>query len=699
MRRFGYLILCAILAVSIPGLLIASNKTVKVGIYENKPKVFVNSAGQPQGFFIDILNYIAAKEGWQLDYVLSTWEKNLEKLQKAEIDLLLDIAESEGRGELFDFNKEIIFSNWAIVYVQKDSKIQSILNLKGKKIAVMKGDISYEDFSRDIESLGIYATFEEVDQFSDVFELIAQEKVDAGIISRLYGLQHEDEYDAARSTIICCPRNLYFAVPKNKNQDIIEKIDQHLYQLKRDDQSIYYASLIKWIEGISPWKFPGWLVWLLVLAGGTLTAFAAGLVVLKKQVNARTVELRKRNEELLSEIADRKRAEEENETLQAQLIQAQKMEAIGTLAGGIAHDFNNSLQAISSYIQLMKFEKARDSQDSNYLNKISNILRNSNNLTKQLLTVSRKIESKLEPTDLNEQILQVQTLLERTTPQMIQIELDLGQDLKTIHADSGQIEQILLNLVLNAGHAMPDGGTITIQTRNFVLDENVRTTYLGADRGEYVLLKIADTGHGIEKEVQHRLFEPFFTTKAPGQGTGLGLSMVYGIVKNHHGHIECDSEPGAGTCFNIYFPVLKSDNVRQREVSTQKENIPTGNETILLVEDDESISDAVKRMLQYFGYAVTTATNAEKAIEIYLAEQKDIDLVILALNMPGMGGRKCLEQLLEIQPELKTIVTSGYSAAAIVEDIPNSGTIVCVEKPYQLEELLRIIRQVLDNHL
>jgi len=284
MRRFVYLILCAILVVSIPGPLLASNKTVKVGIYQNKPKVFVDAAGEPQGFFIDILNHIASKEGWQLDYVLSTWEKNLEKLEKAEIDLILDIAESKGRAELFDFNKEIIFSNWAIVYVQKHSKIQSILDLKGKKIAAMKGDISYEDFSRNMENLGIYGTFVEVDEFSDVFELIAQEKVDAGIISRLYGLQHEDEYDADRSTIICCPRNLYFAVPKNKNQDLVKKIDQHLYQLKRDDQSIYYASLIKWIEGISPWKFPAWLVWLLVLAGGTLTAFAAGLVVLKNRL-------------------------------------------------------------------------------------------------------------------------------------------------------------------------------------------------------------------------------------------------------------------------------------------------------------------------------------------------------------------------------------------------------------------------------
>ena len=169
--------------------------------------------------------------------------------------------------------------------MQEDSKIQSILDLKGKKIAAMKGDISYEDFSRNLQNLGIYATFDEVDKFSQVFELIAQEKVDAGIISRLNGLQHEDDYNVKRSTIICCPRNLYFAVPKNKNQHLIEKIDQHLYLLKREDQSIYHRSLIKWIEGFSPFKFPVWLVWLLILVGGILVVFVAGIVVLKMQVS------------------------------------------------------------------------------------------------------------------------------------------------------------------------------------------------------------------------------------------------------------------------------------------------------------------------------------------------------------------------------------------------------------------------------
>ena len=697
MRRFGSLILCAILVVSIPGLLLASNKTVKVGIYQNKPKVFIDSAGKPQGFYIDILNYIAAKEGWQLDYVAAAWEKNLEKLEKAEIDLLLDIAESEGRTELFDFNKEIIFSNWAVIYVQKHSKIQSILDLKGKKIAAMKGDISYEDFSRNMDNLGIYATFEEVDKFSDVFELIVQEKVDAGIMSRLYGLQHEDAYNVDRSTIICCPRNLYFAVPKNKNQDLIKKIDEHLHQLKRDDQSIYYKSLIKWIEGLSPWKFPGWLVWLLILTGGTLAAFAAGIVVLKMRVNMKTAELSIRNEELINEIADRKRAEEEKEMLQGQLIQAQKMEAIGTLAGGIAHDFNNSLQAISSYVELMKYEKARDSQDSNYLSKILNIIKNANNLTKQLLTVNRKIESKLRPTNLNDQIMQLQTLLERTIPKMIKIKLDLGKDLKIIHADSGQIEQILLNLALNASHAMLDEGQIAIKTKNVVLDKDFANIHWGTDRGEYVLLEVADTGYGIEKEIRHRIYEPFFTTKEPEQGTGLGLSMVYGIVKNHHGHIECESKPGIGTRFSIYFPVSTSVNALKGEIPIIKEKLAGGNETILLVEDNESILDALKRMLEHFEYTVITASNGEKAIEIYLAEQERIDLVILALNMPGMGGRKCLERLLEIKPELKPIVTSGSTSAANFKTVYNGGNAVFVEKPYQLEELLRIIRQVLDD--
>jgi len=205
-------------------------------------------------------------------------------------------------------NSEIVFSNWAIVYIQENSEIESIIDLRNKKVAAMKGDISYADLKLKIKNLGIFCTFVEVNEFSEVFELVDTKQVDAGIISRLFGLTHENKYDVQRSTIICCPNNLYFAVPRNKNKGLIEKIDYHLNQLKRDDQSIFYKSQMKWIEGISPWKFPVLLGWLLALVCGLIVLFAAGIIVLKIRVNTRTAELNKMNEALKAEIEERKRA-------------------------------------------------------------------------------------------------------------------------------------------------------------------------------------------------------------------------------------------------------------------------------------------------------------------------------------------------------------------------------------------------------
>jgi CheY-like chemotaxis protein len=244
---------------------------------------------------------------------------------------------------------------------------------------------------------------------------------------------------------------------------------------------------------------------------------------------------------------------------------------------------------------------------------------------------------------------------------------------------------------------MSDEGLLTIKTKNTVLDEDFIKTRLEADPGEYVLLSIADTGHGMEKETQNRIFEPFFTTKNPGRGTGLGLSMVYGIVKNHQGYIECSSKPTEGTRFNMYFPILKSGKIPENKVSNNEEKIPTGDETILMVDDEESILDVGEKMLQQFGYSVTTACSAEKAIEIYRVEKERIDLVILDINMPGIGGHKCLERLLEINPAAKTIVTSGSLSAEGEESLHKMGAAAFIEKPYQFKALLVKIRKILDN--
>jgi signal transduction histidine kinase len=568
-RRLGWIVLALSGAFVVPVL---ANEPIRVGVYSNEPKVFVDSQGHVRGFFVDILNYIAEKEGWQIVYVPDTWQNNLTKLARGDIDLLLDIAESAKRSELFDFNRESVFSNWAIVYVQEHSRIQSISDLNGKTLAAMKGDISYEEFRTTVEGLNIYCDFVEVDEFRQVLELVANKQVDAGIVSRLFGLRNERDYRVRRTTIICCPNNLYFGVAKNRNRHLLEKIDFQLNHLKHDDQSFYYQSLTKWIESISPWKVPVWLKWVMALGALGLVLSAVAMVLLKFQVNARTAELREknqqlerarsdltvRNEALKKEIVERQRAEEETRSLQRHLVQAQKMEAMGTLAGGLAHDFNNILQAILGYAQLLDQEDDLGVPSSRISSEIKRSVLSGSRLTQQLLTFGRKVDSKPRPTDLNQEIVRARNLIERLIPQTVDLKIEPQEDLPTIYADSTQVEQILLNLVMNAGHAMPQGGKLMIRTATVLFDEESCKQYLGLTPGRYVMLEVSDTGHGIPENLQSRIFEPFFTTKEPGQGTGLGLSVVYGIVQHHHGHISCESTPGRGTTFRIYLPVAES---------------------------------------------------------------------------------------------------------------------------------------------
>ncbi|MBW2170103.1 MAG: response regulator, partial [Deltaproteobacteria bacterium] len=318
-------------------------------------------------------------------------------------------------------------------------------------------------------------------------------------------------------------------------------------------------------------------------------------------------------------------------------------------------------------------------------------------LIQGLLVFGRKVESNLRPVELNHEIEQISRLLERTIPKMINIELYLSEDLKTVNADPVQIEQIMMNLSVNARDAMPDGGKLIFETENVVLGEEYCKTHLETTPGEYVLLSILDTGYGMDEEMLEHIFEPFFTTKETGKGTGLGLAMVYGIVKGHGGNITCYSNPGEGTTFKIYFPVLEAEGKGKGVERKVEEEIPGGSEKILLVDDEETILDIVRNMLARSGYTVITAKSGEEAIEVYRAEKEDIDLVILDVNMPGMGGHKCLKELLEIDPEVKVVIATGYTATGKVKETLESGASGFIGKPYRLEEILKKIREVLDK--
>ncbi len=387
----------------------------------------------------------------------------------------------------------------------------------------------------------------------------------------------------------------------------------------------------------------------------------------------------------------------EQRRLEAQLQQAQKMEAVGTLAGGIAHDFNNVLQAILGYVELLLMKKEKKDPDIRYLNQIDRSAQRATELTKQLLIFSKKVKSKLRPVDLNQEVIQIHELLQRMIPKMIDIELDLAEDIKIINADPMQLEQITMNLGINAKDAMPDGGKLVFETKNITLDEGYCKAHAGAVPGEYVLLAISDTGHGMDKEILEHIFEPFFTTKEIGKGTGLGLAMVYGIVKSHNCHIVCYSEPGRGTVFKIYFPVLEEANVELSVESEKGAEIRGGHETILLVDDEESLLVLGQDMLREHGYTTITVESGERAIEIYKREKDRIDLVILDIGMPGMGGYKCLQELLKINPEIKVIIASGYTDSEKVKEVLEHGAAGFISKPYRLTDMLDNLRKLLDQ--
>ena len=381
--------------------------------------------------------------------------------------------------------------------------------------------------------------------------------------------------------------------------------------------------------------------------------------------------------------------------LSRQLLHAQKMEAIGTLAGGVAHDFNNVLQVVLGYSELLLGDEGISQRHLEDLLKINEAAKRGADLVQGLLTFSRKSEIKLKPLDLNRRIKEIRKMLQRTIPKMIDIQLILADDLATVDADPTQVDQILMNLAVNARDAMPEGGTLIIETANTILDEEYARAHLESKPGHYVLLAVTDTGEGMDRETLEHIFEPFYTTKGVGEGTGLGLAMVHGIVQHHGGYIRCYSEPGQGTTFKIYFPVLSS-KVGFKE--TDVKDMPRGgSETVLLVDDEEHIAELGKRILGKAGYTVLTAKNGREALTYYKDLSQKISLVIVDLIMPEMGGKQCLQELLKMDPAVKVVIASGYSVNGPVKDALGAGAKGFVNKPYDIRQLLEVVRIVLDE--
>ena len=396
---------------------------------------------------------------------------------------------------------------------------------------------------------------------------------------------------------------------------------------------------------------------------------------------------------LAVDLTERKRAEEEREELQAQLIQAQKIEAIGKLAGGVAHDLNNLLFPILGYSEMMLEDPALDSARREAVNAILQAGFRARDLVRQLLAFSRKQTLEYKPLDLNKAVADFEKLLRRTIREDIAIRILPAPDVPLVMADIGQVEQVLMNLAVNAQDAMPDGGCLTIETAPAELDAHYAAIHRDVKPGAYVRLVVSDTGCGMDKETSHRLFEPFFSTKGE-KGTGLGLATVHGIVKQHGGHIWVYSEVGKGTTFKVYLPLSGKTNFEKKN-DEQETAALEGSETILLVEDDEQARRLTRTILERQGYTVLAAEDGQIALALLEKHEGPLHLLLTDVILPGMNGRELSARIAEKHPGLKVLFMSGYTDNVIVHHGVLEKGINFMQKPFTINALAAKIREVL----
>ncbi len=800
MRKYFLLLISLVFMPLIAPSPARSNDPVRVGVYQNTPLTFQEN-GKTKGFFIDILEYIAGKEGWKIEYVLSSWPECLSNLKSGNIDLLGAIAYSESRGRIFDYTYESVITNWGQMYLNNKSNIESIIDLKDRKVAVLQGDIYFHNLRTLVNQFGIACRFIEAFEYEDVLELVEIGRCEAGLVSQIYGLQRERNYDIIKSSILLSPQKIYWAAPKGKNQELLYTLDSYLRKLKNNQQSIYHESLAKWFGIGVKSKFGRWFKWIIGGFAALLTLFITANLILRTQVKSKTKELLIKNEELReseerfrhvydtaplafvvwdinTRVTDwNKKAEAlfgwtreevidnnffdflipdkvrphvkdvvnillkgelqsysindnltkdgkiitcewnnsplhdndgniigaislglditERKRLERQLQQSHKMESIGTLAGGIAHDFNNILGIIMGNAELALDDVPEWNPALFNLEEIRTASLRAKDVVRQLLSFARKTDQELKPIKIIPVIKDSLRFLRASIPTSIDIHQNIQAASDTILADPTQIHQVIINLCTNASHAMQEtGGIIEIGIENVVLDEDLAAFYPDLTPDNYVKVTVSDTGQGLSPEIRNRMFDPYFTTKEVGKGTGLGLSVVHGIVKSHKGAISVKSELGKGTTFSVLFPVAEKETVK--EVGTDEE-LPTGNERILFVDDEESIVFVGRYRLERLGYKVETRTSPVEALELFRTNPDQFDLMITDMTMPQMNGDRLTKEILKIRTDMPVILCTGFSEKIDAEKAKEIGIRQYIEKPLNRRDLAKLVRKVLDE--
>jgi PAS domain S-box-containing protein len=811
-RRWALCLFAALVIASslAAGQAAAAPRTVRVGVYENAPKIFTDKNGQPAGLFIDLLKKIAVREKWKLQYVSCEWEKCLSELQDGRIDLMPDVAFSAERAKIFDFHKTPVVESWSRIYARPGANISTLSDLNGRRVAVLGGSIQQTVLGREMHGFGFKLKIVPAKSYKEAFQLTADGSADAAITNYFFGDFFYRDYGLSATPIVFNMVDLYYATARGRNADLLQAIDQHLNRWLKQPQSPYYTTLLRWTEKTPSASsvVPSFVYWVIGVIAGLLAAVFGIAFLLRMQVRSRTrhleqaLETQKESEQryrrlaeewqttfdatgdviwvldaeqrivrsnkaaelafscsvaemigkhnyeialksnapppgspfrkmletrrreslemlfgerwfnvtvdpildedknlvgavnILHDITERKQAEEDRERLETQLFQAQRIEAVGRLAGGVAHDFNNMLSIILGYGELLLAKLQPEDPSRADMEAIVDAGKRSAVLTRALLAFSRQQTLQPEIIDLEVVLRDNEKMLRSLIREDIELKLVSSPDLAQVKVDPSQIEQVIMNLVINARDAMPEGGKLTIETKNVTVDRAYAASHPGMTAGYYVLLAVTDTGSGMGKEVMDRVFEPFFTTKEKGKGTGLGLSTAYGIVKQSSGCIYAYSEPGKGTTFEIYLP--EAERRSDAKGGKGREGVRHGrDEHILVVEDEVALRKLLEEMLVSLGYRVTVAAGGNDALLLMEEMETKPDLLLTDVIMPGMDGSVLVERLRQKYPELRVLYMSGYAADPVVrEDVLEPGTLF-IEKPMNLTTLSTRIREAI----
>jgi len=523
----------------------AENPVVKVGVYENAPKVFTNESGKSSGIFIDIIEYIAKSEGWKLEYVPGTWAEGLDRLERGEIDLMPDVALTAEREKKFSFHKVQVLSSWFQAYARKGSGLQSILDLNGKRIAILEQSVQEEAFIRFSRGFGLNVTLVSVPDYKTMFEMVARGDADAAVTNQFYGAMHARKYDLVDTAVVFEPSALFFAAPKNASPELLDAIDRHLSILKKDTRSAYYAILKRWTSEEVRFKFPAWLQIVFLIVGVVLLTSLAGSFVLKRQVNARTFELKKINREMEERIIDR------TAELALAMEKAQAADRIkSAFLATMSHELRTPLNSIIGFtgILLQRLGGPLNEEQEKQLKMVYNSAKHLLNLINDVLDISKIEAGQLnvasETFNLRDAVEKViKTSQPLADNKGLKLSAEIAPEIGTIRSDRRRVEQILLNLLSNA--------------IKFTEQGYVRMTC--EVRSDKIVIAVSDSGIGIKPEDLGILFNAFQQIESgitrKYDGTGLGLSICKQLANLLGGKIEVESEWGRGSTFSLILPL------------------------------------------------------------------------------------------------------------------------------------------------